>query len=74
MKHKNVNLYHKKSEHSKKKSQNCKKIFIKTHKIENICFHHLVKKHYQTANFRYKKTLPSVKKVINMKTFVVKSH
>ena len=40
---------------------------LKTHKLESICYHHLVKKHYQTVKFRYKKSLPRYKKTPNCK-------
>ena len=49
-------------------SPNICQIHLKTHKLENIHYHHLAKKNHQTVNFCYKKSQPSEKshKTVNL--------
>ena len=60
IKHKNVKA-------AIKNSPSVTESHLKTHKLESICYRHLVKKHHQTVNFRYKESLPRYKKTPNCK-------
>ena len=44
-------IKHKTVKHTIKGSPSVCEVHLKTHKLENICYHHLVKKHHETVNF-----------------------
>ena len=66
MKHKNVKP-------TIKNSPSVCEIHLKAHILENICYHHLVKKRHQDLNFSCKKSQTS-KKITKMYIFVIKCH